>query len=225
MERCCYLVAVLLLPLVFFWPNLRSGSVMLPLDILHHLEPFSSAVPPPLEKVHNPHISDLVTLISWIMPRFFGDVRAGNFWGFSSFLGEAVYIGSIPLVFACLSFFGVKKRTNHLISAKDFPFESTAVVTVGRGAGEHNAAEDQRPAALVPAEIQRYDAETVEIRASSAEGGWLILSDLFYPGWEATCDGTPVGIFPGNYLFRAVRIPPGSHLIRFAYNPLSFRLG
>jgi hypothetical protein len=112
-----------------------------------------------------------------------------------------------------------------IISAKDFPFESTAVVTIGRDATAYSASEDHGPGTLVPAEIQRYDAENVEIRASSAGGGWLILSDLFYPGWKATCDDTPVSIFSGNYLFRAVRIPPGSHLIRFAYNPLSFRLG
>ena len=40
------------------------------------------------------------TFVSWPLPRFFGDVN--NFWGFSSVLGEAVYVGAIPLVFALL---------------------------------------------------------------------------------------------------------------------------
>ena len=51
------------------------------------------------------------------------------------------------------------------------------------------------------------------------------MSDQFYPGWKATCDGQPVAIYPGNYMFRAVHLPSGRHVVQFVYRPWSFRLG
>ncbi|TKS58032.1 MAG: hypothetical protein EWM72_03290 [Nitrospira sp.] len=64
------------------------------------------------------------------------------------------------------------------------------------------------------------------IRASvSSGGGWLVLSDAFYPGWEATVDGTPVPIYRADYAFRAIPLSEGTHLVRFVYHPLSYRLG
>lgn len=76
------------------------------------------------------------------------------------------------------------------------------------------------------ARLVAYRAEEVVIRASvSSGGGWLVLSDAFYPGWQATVDGKPVKIFRADYAFRAVPLPEGTHLVRFAYHPLSYRLG
>jgi len=76
------------------------------------------------------------------------------------------------------------------------------------------------------ASVVSYKAEEVVIRASvSSGGGWLVLSDAFYPGWEATVDGTPVKIYRADYAFRAIPLSEGIHLVRFVYHPLSYRLG
>jgi hypothetical protein len=113
----------------------------------------------------------------------------------------------------------------HVLCAADSHFENTAVITVGSGSTVEYSSENQAAGTLLPAEIKRYDAETVEIRAHSPGGGWLVLSDLLYPGWNATVDGKPATIFPGNYLFRAIRIAAGPHNVSFVYHPTSFRLG
>ena len=65
----------------------------------------------------------------------------------------------------------------------------------------------------------------ITIRAESDSGGFLVLADTFYPGWQATLDGTPVEILRANHAFRAVVFPPGEHTIVFRYAPLSFRIG
>jgi len=65
----------------------------------------------------------------------------------------------------------------------------------------------------------------VTIRAESGSGGFLVLADTFYPGWQATCDGTPVEILRANHTFRAITFPPGEHTVMFRYEPLSFRVG
>jgi len=65
----------------------------------------------------------------------------------------------------------------------------------------------------------------VTIHAESESGGFLVLADTFYPGWQATLDGTPVETLRANYAFRAVVFPPGEHTVVFRYAPLSFRIG
>ncbi len=57
------------------------------------------------------------------------------------------------------------------------------------------------------------------------EEGLLVLSDTYYPGWKAFVDGKEEKIFRADYNFRAILIPPGSHLVEFVYDPLSFKLG
>ena len=56
--------------------------------------------------------------------------------------------------------------------------------------------------------------------------GWLVLSDVWYPGWQARVDGQPVPVLRANYLFRAVPVSKaGQHRVVFEYHPFSFWLG
>jgi hypothetical protein len=65
----------------------------------------------------------------------------------------------------------------------------------------------------------------VTIRAASPQAGWLILSDTFYPGWQATIDGAPTEIQIANEAFRAIEFPAGDHTIEFRYEPHSVSIG
>jgi hypothetical protein len=65
----------------------------------------------------------------------------------------------------------------------------------------------------------------VTIRAASESGGFLVLADTLYPGWQATLDGQPAEILRANHTFRAVTFPPGEHIVVFRYLPLSFQVG
>ncbi len=53
----------------------------------------------------------------------------------------------------------------------------------------------------------------------------LIASDIYYPGWKVYIDDKESKIFCADYLFRAVLIPPGKHIVRFAYQPITVILG
>lgn len=66
---------------------------------------------------------------------------------------------------------------------------------------------------------------TVTIRASSPQAGWLILADTWYPGWQASIDGRPVEIQVANTAFRAAEFPAGTHTIEFRYEPRSVTIG
>ena len=63
------------------------------------------------------------------------------------------------------------------------------------------------------------------LHLSAASPGWLVLSDVWYPGWQAWLDGQPVPILHADYLFRAVHVTAGEHVVTFTYRPLSFWLG
>jgi hypothetical protein len=83
------------------------------------------------------------------------------------------------------------------------------------------------PAAEASAAVQitRYEPERVEIEADVSAPGYLVLTDLHYPGWKAFVGDREVSIFRANYLFRAVRLAPGHSVVRFEYKPQSFRTG
>jgi hypothetical protein len=84
---------------------------------------------------------------------------------------------------------------------------------------------EEPPAAEAAPEIVRYEPARVDIEVQAAAPALLVLSDLFYPGWEATLDGRPAEILEANYVMRAVAIPKGAHEVRFLYRPASFRVG
>jgi hypothetical protein len=75
------------------------------------------------------------------------------------------------------------------------------------------------------ADVVRYEASHVVVEAESDGPGWLVLSDTYYPGWEATLDGQPATIYQANGSVRAVRLPAGEHEIVFRYRPRSFYTG
>ncbi|MCP4231518.1 MAG: YfhO family protein, partial [bacterium] len=75
------------------------------------------------------------------------------------------------------------------------------------------------------AEITRYDDNFVEIKTKSRYPAVLFLGDLYYPGWRATIDRTPVPIIRANGIGRAVELPPGRHTVNFVYKPRSVKLG
>jgi hypothetical protein len=65
----------------------------------------------------------------------------------------------------------------------------------------------------------------VELDATLAAPGLVVLDDSYYPGWQATVDGVPAVILPTNHLFRGVPVPAGRHRVRFEYRPTSVTTG
>jgi hypothetical protein len=66
-----------------------------------------------------------------------------------------------------------------------------------------------------------------ELRVSTvtAEARFLVVSEMYFPGWRAYVDGVQTPIYRTNYLFRGVVVPAGQHLVRFVYRPVSIAAG
>jgi hypothetical protein len=111
------------------------------------------------------------------------------------------------------------KETGELLSSTDFnPHHS--VIVEGEGAVAFD-----KPDAVDDVQINRVSANQVDVVATTSQPGYLVLTDAFYPGWQATINGTPARILRANYMFRAVALEPGTNQVIFRYQPLSFMLG
>ena len=71
----------------------------------------------------------------------------------------------------------------------------------------------------------KYSENNIVINATSEKNSLLVLSDNFYPGWNAYIDGEKTVVYRANYTFRAVVVPAGQHAILFIYQPASFNYG
>ncbi|MEK7565510.1 MAG: YfhO family protein [Patescibacteria group bacterium] len=67
-----------------------------------------------------------------------------------------------------------------------------------------------------------YEPNKIVIETHSDSPKILFLSDNYYPGWQATVDGTPTKIMRADFAFRAIPVPAGSHKVIFFYSPLHF---
>ena len=73
--------------------------------------------------------------------------------------------------------------------------------------------------------IDHGGASRVSITASTDRPGWLVLSDTYYPGWQAIVDGEEAPIVRANAMFRAVPLGAGRHEVEFLFRPGSVRSG
>jgi hypothetical protein len=73
--------------------------------------------------------------------------------------------------------------------------------------------------------ITRYEPNRIELATSNPNAGFLVLSEVYYEGWEALVDGNPTKIYRTNYTLRGVTVPAGDHKVEFIYRPQSLRQG
>ncbi len=66
----------------------------------------------------------------------------------------------------------------------------------------------------------------IEIKYKSNNPGWIVIRQVWYPGWKAKIDETiALKIHQVDYLFQGVYVPEGNHSILITYKPDSFLYG
>jgi hypothetical protein len=74
------------------------------------------------------------------------------------------------------------------------------------------------------ARVAEYRPNRVAVELDGA-GGWLVLSEVWFPGWTCRVDGVEAPVCRANHAFRAVPVPPGAKRVEFAFEPRSYRIG
>ncbi|TAK34633.1 MAG: hypothetical protein EPO21_09005 [Chloroflexota bacterium] len=105
------------------------------------------------------------------------------------------------------------------------PDDSLAAVPIQDGASPRYVSVNPVASVAADARITAYMPEEVSVQTSAESGAYLVLTDSFYPGWRAFIDGRETQIYRADYLFRAVRIPPGQHNVVFVYDSTLIKVG
>jgi hypothetical protein len=106
-----------------------------------------------------------------------------------------------------------------LMRAPDFDPAAAVVLSSGDAAMMEPVPLPRTPASESSAKITFYGSERVVVEVDSAAEGYLVLTDAFYPGWQATLNGAPAEILRADVMFRAVHIPAGHSEAVFEYRP------
>jgi len=99
----------------------------------------------------------------------------------------------------------------------DFDLKTEATVAGGACAGGQPGGADR-------VELLRNDAETVTTRVTADGAGLLVISDVDYPGWQATVDGKSQPVLLVDSLIQGVCLPPGRHDVELRFTPSHWAL-
>ena len=75
------------------------------------------------------------------------------------------------------------------------------------------------------ATLVSFAPDRISYTAESSDDGFLVMSEVYDPGWSAFLDGEQVPLYPTDVGLRGIVLPAGSHDVELRYQPLSLRLG
>jgi hypothetical protein len=73
--------------------------------------------------------------------------------------------------------------------------------------------------------LVQYEPTRLALETNATTPTVAVISEIFYPGWEATLDGVAQPILLTNFLLRGVAVPAGRHRIEMQYRAPAARSG
>ena len=77
----------------------------------------------------------------------------------------------------------------------------------------------QAPDSTASAELTGYEANRLTYQVNAPQEGIIVFSDIYYPSWTCTVDGTETPIARADYVLRAIRVPAGKHTVVMTFDP------
>ena len=69
--------------------------------------------------------------------------------------------------------------------------------------------------------LDKYEPNNLQYTVNSKNGGIVVFSEIYYPGWKATVDGQSVELGRVNYILRSLNVKPGKHIVVLDFHPTS----
>jgi uncharacterized membrane protein YfhO len=70
-----------------------------------------------------------------------------------------------------------------------------------------------------------HAADKIRLFTNSTAAGVLVVSEVYYPAWQAILDGQRTQIFVADHALRGIAVPSGAHSIELRYESLSLTVG
>jgi len=115
----------------------------------------------------------------------------------------------------------VKDKTNILNKIVDESFNSKETVLLEKDPNVPL----QNHSAFETVDIKMYEPNKITLSSNLQKPGFLVLSEMWYPGWKAFDNGKEKEIYRANYLFRSIYLEKGGHEIMFIYDPKYYKVG
>jgi hypothetical protein len=113
-------------------------------------------------------------------------------------------------------------RSQMISRLLDPRFNMTSTILVETG---HSQIFPEEPSYNESTSITYYGPTDMRITVNTGADGYLFVSDQYFEGWQAGVDGHTTEILRANYVFRAIRIQSGRHIVSLTYRPLSLLYG
>ena len=123
----------------------------------------------------------------------------GNAW----FVNEVMYVENANKEIEALG-----KTDLHTVAIADKSFESV----IGKSSVQDSTS---------TVTLTKYEPNELHYDVNSKNGGVVVFSEIYYPGWNCTVDGQPVEIGRANYVLRAIQVKPGQHKVVMEFRPKS----
>ena len=94
-------------------------------------------------------------------------------------------------------------------------------IAVATGEWKETLGESAQQDSTAQVTITAYQPNELKYHARSEQGGVIVFSEIFYPGWKATVDGKEVPLARVNYVLRAMHVDAGEHDIVLSFFPES----
>ncbi len=75
------------------------------------------------------------------------------------------------------------------------------------------------------ARVVSYQPDKHVIATRTDAAGFLVISEVYSPGWRAFIDGQEAPLLPTNHALQGVALPAGEHTVELIYDPISLRVG
>ena len=111
-----------------------------------------------------------------------------------------------------------------MLKDQTYNLRKTALVEVDDATPIKHLTDSRSQNASDRCQIIRHEARRIEIEVERTTPGLLVLAETYFPGWQATVNGTPATIFRSNRMMRSVVVPAGKSYVVFSYEPTNFWL-
>jgi len=110
-------------------------------------------------------------------------------------------------------------------TAAGFDYRDRMVLEADQGIGSARqvASRGSGPGTAAPRVSAGFNGTAFTVRTSTP--GWLVMADMYYPGWRVRVNGRDARLLRADYALRAVAVPAGVSHVVLTYRPPGFVAG